>query len=264
MVRKKLIVGNWKMHLNTQQASILVHRLQERIETHRGVEVVLAPSFLTLQPISLQIDRRKFKLAAQNCHWQDEGAYTGEVAATMLRDLVHYVIIGHSERRHIFNESDDDIAKKVAAVIRNGMTPILCVGETATERKDRETKQVLHDQLMVGLKNLTSVEVENIVIAYEPVWAIGNGHFAKPDQVEEAVSTIRKNIRELYGKKAEVTVSVLYGGSVQPDVTAGYMAVDGVDGLLVGGASLNYEQFSQIVGICFDGIKDDNKDNQDG
>jgi triosephosphate isomerase len=228
----------------------LVHRLQERIETHRDVDVVLAPSFLTLQPMSLQIDRRKFMLAAQNCYWQDEGAFTGEVSATMLRDLVHYVIVGHSERRHIFGETDDDIAKKVAAVIRNGMIPILCIGETDEERKLGETKQVLHDQLMVGLKNLTSTDVAEIVIAYEPVWAIGTGNFAKPDQVDEAVKTIRHNIHELYGAHANNSLRVLYGGSVQPDVALSYIQIEGVDGLLVGGVSLNYEQFSKIVALA--------------
>jgi triosephosphate isomerase len=244
--RKKLVIGNWKMHLNASQASLLVHRLQERIESHRDVEVVLAPSHLVLQPLSLQIDRRKFKLAAQNCHWQDEGAFTGEVSATMLHDLVHYVIVGHSERRHIFGETDDMIAKKVASVVRNGITPVLCVGETAEERKAGETKQVLHDQLMVGLKDVTSDDVKGIVIAYEPVWAIGTGHYAKPGQVKEAVGTIRHNIRELYGH-VEDDVRVLYGGSVEPDITRGYIGIDGVDGLLVGGASLNYEHFSAIV-----------------
>lgn len=249
-MRKKLVIGNWKMHLNVSQSSILVHRLQERIDKHMDVEVVLAPSMLSLQPLSLQIDRHKFKLAAQNCHWQDEGAFTGEVSATMLRDLVHYILVGHSERRHVFGETDDDVAKKMAAVVRNGMTPVLCIGETAGERKDGETKQVLHDQLMVGLKNLTSDDINKVVVAYEPVWAIGNGHFAKPHQVEEAVVTIRHNIRELYGEDAESALPVLYGGSVEPDVTRSYLEINGVDGLLVGGASLNYEQFSAIVNIA--------------
>ena len=251
-MRKKLVIANWKMHLNTQQASVLVHRLQERIDTHREVEVVLAPSFLVLQPLSRQIDRHKFKLAAQNCYWQDEGAFTGEVSATMLTDLVHYVLVGHSERRQVFHETDDEIAKKVAAVIRNGLSSVLCVGETAGERKDRETKQVLHDQLMVGLKNLTADDMADTVIAYEPVWAIGTGHYAKPHEVEDAVKTIRHNVSELYGQTAEENLRVLYGGSVEPDITSGYMEINGVDGLLVGGASLNYEHFSQIVAMVFE------------
>src|ERR1700741_1714017 len=147
-MRRILIVGNWKMHLNASQASLLVHRLQERIKIHRDIEVVLAPSMLTLQPMSVQLDRRKFRLAAQNAYWRDEGAFTGEVSFTMLRDLVHYVIVGHSERRQIFHEDLPMIRNKAAAAFRNGITPILCVGETKHERTSGETKQVLHDQLM--------------------------------------------------------------------------------------------------------------------
>lgn len=262
-MRKKLIVGNWKMHLNTSQASMLVHRLQERIETRRDVEVVLAPSALVLQPLSLQIDRKKFKLAAQNCHWQDEGAFTGEISATQLHDLVHYIIIGHSERRHIFGERDADIAKKVASVVRNDMSPILCVGETAQERRDGETKRVIHSQLTAGFKNLTSVDVKKAVVAYEPVWAISNGkdyhnhEVARPSDVEQAVRFIRHNIEQMFGQAAEKKVRVLYGGSTQPDTTSGYMAIEGLDGLLVGGASLNYDQFSQMANKVFESINQD-------
>jgi triosephosphate isomerase (TIM) len=139
-MRKILIVGNWKMHLNASQASILLHRLAERIKIHRDIEVVLAPSMMTLQPLSVQIDRRKFRLAAQNAYFKDEGAYTGEVSFTMLRDLVHYVIIGHSERRRVFNEDLNMVRDKVAAAIRNEIMPILCVGETKQERKEGEAK----------------------------------------------------------------------------------------------------------------------------
>src|SRR3990170_5317071 len=173
-MRRILIVGNWKMNLNTSQASLLVHRLQERIKIHRDIEVVRAPTMLTLQPLSVQIDRRKFRLAAQNAYHRDEGAFTGEVSFTMLRDLVHYVIIGHSERRYIFNEDLDTVRDKVAAAVRNGITPLLCVGETKPERQAGETKQVLHDQLVTALANLTAREVRDMVIAYEPVWAIGS------------------------------------------------------------------------------------------
>src|SRR5581483_888962 len=179
-MRRILIVGNWKMHLNASQASLLVHRLHERIKIYRDIEVVLAPSMLTLQPISVQLDRRKFRLAAQNAYFQDEGAYTGEVSFTMLRDLVHYAIVGHSERRRIFREDLEMVRDKVAAAVRNDIVPILCVGETKNERDEGETKQVLHDQLMTGLSNLTAGEVGAIVISYEPVWAIGTGDVAKP------------------------------------------------------------------------------------
>jgi triosephosphate isomerase len=252
-VRKILIVGNWKMHLNASQASLLVHRLHERIAIHRDIEVVLAPSMLVLQPLSLQIDRRKFRLASQNAYWRDEGPYTGEVSFTMLRDLVHYSIIGHSERRHVFHEDLDMIRDKVAAAIRNDITPILCIGETGPEKEEGETKQVLHDQLMTALSNLTAAEVGRMAIAYEPVWAISDGtnfkeHLvAKPDQVEAAVKYIRGYIRDVFGEKAAKDVRVLYGGSTVPEVVSGFLDVPGVDGFLVGGASLNYQLFSGIV-----------------
>lgn len=246
-MRRILIVGNWKMHLNASQASLLVHRLQERIKIYRDIEVVLAPSMLTLQPLSVQLDRRKFRLASQNAYHEDEGAFTGEVSFTMLRDLVHYGIVGHSERRHVFNESLDSVRDKVAAAIRNGITPILCVGETKHERKEGETKQVLHDQLMTGLSNLTKAEVGEMVIAYEPVWAIGTGDVAKPHEVEEVVEYIRDYVESVFGDKAAKEVRILYGGSTVPDVVQGFLNVPGIDGFLVGGASLNYHSFSEIV-----------------
>jgi triosephosphate isomerase len=252
-VRKLLIVANWKMHLNTSQASLLVHRLHEKISIHRDIEIVLAPSMLVLQPLSLQIDRRKFRLASQDAYWRDEGAFTGEVSFTMLRDLVHYGIVGHSERRHIFNESLETVRDKTAAAVRNEITPILCVGETGPEREEGETKQVLHDQLMSALSNLTSSEVAGMVIAYEPVWAISDGsnfkeHLsAKPDQVAEAVKYIRNYVRDVFGDKAGKDIRILYGGSTVPEVVSGFLDVPGVDGFLVGGASLNYHLFSEIV-----------------
>jgi triosephosphate isomerase (TIM) len=252
-VRKILIVGNWKMHLNASAASILLHRLHERIDIHRDIEVVLAPSFLTLQPLSLQIDRRKFRLAAQNAYWRDEGPYTGEVSFTMMRDLVHYVIVGHSERRHVFHEDLDMIRDKTAAAFRNEIIPILCVGETGPERDEGETKQVLHDQLMTALSNLTAGEVAQMAIAYEPVWAISDGsnfkeHLtAKPDQVAEAVRYIRNYVKDVFSEKAAKEMRILYGGSTVPEVVGGFLDVPGVDGFLVGGASLNYQLFSQII-----------------
>lgn len=252
-MRKLLIVGNWKMHLNASQASLLVHRLHEKIQIHRDIEVVLAPSMLVLQPLSLQIDRRKFRLAAQNAYWQDEGPFTGEVSFTMLRDLVHYSLVGHSDRRHKFHEDLETIRDKTAAAFRNEITPILCVGETGPERQEGETKQVLHDQLMSGLSNLTSGEVAQMVIAYEPVWALSNGDnfkehlIAKPDQVAEAVKYIRNYVKDVFGEKAAKELRILYGGSTVPDVIGGFLDVPGVDGFLVGGASLNYHLFSEII-----------------
>lgn len=257
MKRKTLIVGNWKMHLNASQASLLVQRLHERIKTHRSVEIVIAPTMLTLQPLSHQIDRRKLRLAAQNAYYQDEGAYTGEVSFSMLRDLVHYVIVGHSDRRRFFHESLDDVSQKMAACFRNQLIPILCVGESAQEKKDEETRQVISDQVISGLSALTSEEVEQLVIAYEPVWALSSGtdflHHAtpKPDEVASIVQLIRHNISELYGKKVAERVRVLYGGSSNASNASGLMSIEGIDGLLVGGASLNYSEFSNIVDAAY-------------
>lgn len=253
MADRTLIVGNWKMHLNTSQASLLLHRLQERIRISRDIEVVLAPSMLVLQPLSIQIDRRKFRLAAQNAHDRDEGAFTGEVSFTMLRDLVHYVIIGHSERRIYFNEGLKAIRDKVAACVRNEITPILCVGETDHERKAGETEQVLHDQITSALANLTAKEVSNMVIAYEPVWAISTfgGKLAKPHEAQKEMDFIRKQIKELYTAKAAKEVRVLYGGSVDEHIVSGYLEIEGCDGVLVGGASVNYHQFSGIADSAY-------------
>lgn len=244
------------MHLNTMQASILLHRLQERIRIYRDIEVVIAPSMLVLQPLSIQLDRRKFRLAAQNAYFKDEGAFTGEVSFTMLRDLVHYAIIGHSERRHVFGESLSEISQKMDAAVRNGIIPILCVGETKTERLAGHTRRVIHDQVTTALKGLTDEDIENLVIAYEPVWALSDGDpmhhaHASPEDVEKAEKVIRHNITELYGKKAAEKVRVLYGGSVTPDVARGYLDIEGIDGLLAGGASVNYAQFSGIVDAAY-------------
>ncbi len=254
------------MHLNASEASLLVHRLEERIAIHRDIEVVLAPSMLTLQPMSIQIDRRKFRLASQNAYHKDEGAFTGEVSFTMLRDLVHYGIIGHSERRHIFHEDLSLIRDKVAAAVRNEIVPILCVGETKHEREEHETKQVLHDQLMTALSNLTPAEVGDMVIAYEPVWAISNGSnyaghdIAKPDQVQQATDYIRSYINDVFGPKAAKEIRILYGGSVVPDVVHGFLNIEGVDGFLIGGASLNYDTFSSIVESAKRWQRDGSKD----
>lgn len=246
-MRKKLIVGNWKMNLNTHQASLHLHKLSEKVETHRDVDVVLCPSLLVLQSLSLQVNHRQFKLGAQNCYWRDEGAFTGEVSATMLHGLTDYVIVGHSERRHVFGEHDKDIRHKVQAVLRNKMKPILCIGETAHEKADGETLHVIHDQLTSGLLNVTSDEIKDIIVAYEPVWAIGSGKPVLVDDLQKVVGAIRKQVAALYGAKAAEALRVLYGGSSNAENATGFLAVDGVDGFLVGGASLKADEFASMV-----------------
>jgi len=252
-MKRTMIVANWKMHLNTHEASLLVHRLDQHIKTHRDLEIVLAPSLLTLQPLSLEIDRRKFRLAAQNAYQKDVGPYTGEVSFTMLRDLAHYVIIGHSERRIYFNEGLETVRDKVQAAVRNGIVPILCIGETKHERAVGETRRVIHDQLTTALSNLTPDEVQQLVIAYEPVWAIStfDGEVAKPDDIAKAFELIRHAITELYGATAAAAVRVLYGGSVTADTAGSYLALPACDGVLVGSASLNYRQFTDIIETAY-------------
>lgn len=244
---KKLIIGNWKMNLGVHDSSLYLHKLSNEVKIHRNVEVVVAPTMLALQTLSVQVNHRQFKLAAQNFYWRDHGAFTGEVSATSLRGIVSYGLVGHSERRHVFNETDKDTRAKVAAAIRNGIRPVLCIGETVTERTAGETKDVLHDQLLGGLANITSEELSDVIIAYEPVWAIGTGNNAVPKDVTEAIVSIRSQIKHLYGAKAAQEVQVLYGGSVTADSAADYLALAEVDGLLVGGASLDAHSFTSII-----------------
>lgn len=244
---KKIIIGNWKMNLNMHESSLYLHKLSGMVRMHRDVEVVLAPSVLALQSLSLQINFRQFKLAAQNFYWRDHGSYTGEVSASQLRGIVQYGIIGHSERRHLFSESDKDIRNKVAAAIRNDIKPVLCIGETAWERASNETKDVIHDQLIGGLTNITSEELNQVVIAYEPVWAIGTGVNAKPIDVTVAARIIRKQIEHSYGSRAASDIKVLYGGSITADSAADYLSLPDIDGLLIGGASIDPYVFSQIA-----------------
>lgn len=252
-MNRTLIVANWKMHLNTQEASLLVRRLDQRIKVHRDLEIVLAPSMLSLQPLSLEIDRRKFRLAAQNAYSKDEGPYTGEVSFTMLSELVHYCLVGHSSRRIYFNETLEDVRDKVQAAVRNHIVPILCIGETKNERAAGETKRVIHDQLTTALANLTTEDIEKTVIAYEPIWAIStfDGEISKPDDMQKAIDFIRYEIKELYGESVSQNVRVLYGGSVDNHDATAYLALKGCDGVLVGAASLNYEQFTGIVDAAY-------------
>ncbi len=250
---KTYIVGNWKMNFTVGEASIYLHKLLRTIRSYRGIEVVIAPSMVALQPLSLQIDRHKLKLAAQNCYYRDFGAYTGEVSIAQLRGLVNYVIIGHSERRYIFHESDKDVREKVAAAIRCGITPILCIGETENERNFGETEDVLKDQLLGGLQDVSEEDLEKVIIAYEPVWAISSTKDAKlasPDDIARSINLIRKHLEAKFGAKRVENIPVLYGGSVNPSNAGAYLTIPGVNGLLVGGASLIASQFNDIIEVA--------------
>jgi triosephosphate isomerase (TIM) len=253
-MRTKLIAGNWKMHNNPHQASLLTHRLDQKIAAHPGVEVALCVPFIDLYPLSKDLNRAKFKLGSQNLYSLDEGPYTGEVSAAMLQGLVDFAIVGHSERRLHFHENDKLIAAKTAAATRHRIRPILCVGDTLLDREHGHAKKVVVDQLTAGLSGVTDDEVAALVVAYEPVWAIssgdGRGHFAKPDEVAPMLAAIRQTISDLYGGESLDRIQLLYGGSANPDNCRAYLEMTGVDGLLVGGASLNYEEFAAIVKVA--------------
>ena len=251
--RKTYIVANWKMHLNVHQSSLLLHRLNERIKIHRDIEVVIAPSMLSLQPLGLEMDRRKFKLAAQDAYFKDEGGYTGEVSFAMLEGLVQYCIVGHSSRRIYFGETLETVRDKVAAAVRNDITPIVCIGETKQDRDAGEGRRVIHDQLTTALMNVTSRELDKVILVYEPVWAIStfDGILAKPYEIEKAIAYMRMQVAELYGERAAKKIPILYGGSVDDQDIRAYLEVSGVDGALVGAASLNYHQFPAMVDIAY-------------
>lgn len=250
---KSYIVGNWKLNFNVGEASVYLHKIQKKIANYRDIEVVVAPTALCLQPLSLQLERSKIKLAAQNAFYQDFGAYTGEISFAELAGLVNYAIIGHSERRYIFHEDDKMIAKKVAAAIRNKITPILCIGETESERAFGETADVIRDQLLGGLSEIGAEDVSSVIVAYEPIWAISSTKDAKiatPDEIAEVVEMVRKNLKEVYGSKTAESVPVLFGGSVKPTNAGAYLTTPGINGLLIGGASLILEQFTDIIDIA--------------
>ena len=252
---KTYIVGNFKMNFSVGEASIYLHRILRRFKPVRGVEVVIAPSTIALQPLALQLSRGKsrIRLAAQNFFYKDYGPYTGEVSVSQIRELVSYALVGHSERRYMFHDSDKDIRAKVAAAIRNGVTPILCIGETENERMYGETADVLRDQLFGGLSEVSKEDIKKVIVAYEPVWAINNNKSARlaaPDEVAKSVKMIRKQLSALYGKEVAEEVPILYGGSVTSASAGGYLTVPGVNGLLIGGASLISEEFLGIIDIA--------------
>jgi triosephosphate isomerase (TIM) len=245
----RLIVGNWKMNLNPNEASLLVHRLEDKLKPHDNTEVVICPPFIDLYPIAKNLDRKKLSLGAQNIHYLDEGPFTGEISPAMLKGLAKYTLIGHSERRAM-GEDDKLIAKKVAAAIRNDITPILCVGETLSEREHGLSLKVVTDQVSADLSHVTAEDVAKLVVAYEPVWAIGTGKPATPDHVAPCLRAIRTTIEELYGEEGISGLRILYGASVDADHCRAFLEMQHIDGLLVGGASLNYEDFAKIVKVA--------------
>jgi triosephosphate isomerase len=248
-MRRPLLAGNWKMYKTVPEAVALAQEVRAGLALPlKDRDVLVAPPFTTLSAVGEALGGSDVLLGAQNMHWEREGAFTGEISPVMLKGVgCTHVILGHSERRHIFGESDDMVARKTRAAVDNGLTPILCVGETLPERESSRTLEVVERQLERGLRAITPDEASRIVVAYEPVWAIGTGRTATPAQAQEVHAFIRKRVTVTHGEPAAAALRILYGGSVKPDNVDGLMAEPDVDGALVGGACLKAESFLRIV-----------------
>ena len=245
-MRRLLIAGNWKMHKTVQEAVELVRELKELVSDVKDRDILVCPPFTALYAVSRELEGSNIALGAQNMFYEEKGAFTGEISPLMVKDVgCSYVILGHSERRHIFGETDELINKKVLSAVNHGLIPILCVGETLQEREEDKTKEVIERQVKEGLKGLN--ETSEFVIAYEPVWAIGTGKTATPELAEKVHSFIREILAEMFGKEKADSIRILYGGSVKPENAAGLMSQPNIDGSLVGGASLKAESFAKIV-----------------
>lgn len=248
-MRNYMIAGNWKMNMVPSEAKKFAQELVNSLKnTDKDVIAMIAPPFTALQCVSEIIKGSNIKLGAQNINDNEKGAFTGEISADMLLDIgVEYVIIGHSERRAIYKESDEFINKKVLFTLKKGLKPVLCVGELLEERESGKTNAVVKKQVVEGLKNVTEADMKNIVIAYEPVWAIGTGKVASPEQAEDVHAFIRNTVKDLYNSKVTESLIIQYGGSVNDANVDGLMAKENIDGALVGGASLKTDSFTRIV-----------------
>jgi triosephosphate isomerase len=250
-MRIPLIAGNWKMFKTVQEAVVFVKELKSLLKDVNDVEIVVAPPFTAIHSACEAARNTNIGVAAQDVYWQKEGAFTGAISAGMIKEAgAEYVIVGHSERRRLFGETDQTVNRKVLAVLGAGLTPIVCVGETLEERERNETLAVLDRQVKYGLDGLTGEQFADLVIAYEPVWAIGTGRNATAAQAGEAHVHIRTRLRQWFGGDAADRCQVLYGGSVKPDNIRELIAEDDVDGALVGGASLDVNSFAEIVMRC--------------
>lgn len=246
-MRRPIIAGNWKMNNTIEEAVSLVKELKDKVATAK-CDVVICPTFLSLPAVVKECEGTNIMVGAQNMHFEDKGAYTGEVSPKMLKELrVKFVIIGHSERRQYFNETDETVNKKLRAAFNHKITPILCVGETLEERELGITEEVLGSQIKQDLINISEEEVKNMVVAYEPIWAIGTGKTATAEDANDTIGYIRSVIEKLYGKEVAEAVRIQYGGSVKPSTIKEQMAMEHIDGGLIGGASLKAEDFSAIV-----------------
>ncbi len=246
--RKPIIAGNWKMNKTTVEAKDLAAKLAPLVAGVKDREIVLGPPFTALQSVAGAVKGSNISLAAQNMHWEDKGAYTGEISAEMLLDSgCKYVIIGHSERRQYFGETDETVNKKMKQALKKGLAPILCVGETLAEREAGKLNEIISRQVSGGLKDIAADDMKKVVIAYEPVWAIGTGKTATPEQAQEVHALIRQKVKELYRGGIADGLRIQYGGSVTPDNVSSLMAKPDIDGALVGGASLKPDSFAALV-----------------
>ena len=247
-MRKPMIAGNWKLHKTISEATSLVSELIPAVASNQNVEIVVAPVYTALSKVAETLADSNIKLAAQNCYPEPQGAFTGEVSPLLLKDAgCEYVIIGHSERRQLFAETDNSVNSKALALAESGLGTIFCIGETLEERESGKMFDVLRQQVTAGLKDLTAKQMQTVVVAYEPVWAIGTGKVATDEQAQEAHAFIRGLLAELYDAQTAAATRILYGGSVKPGNVDGLMTQPDVDGALVGGASLKADDFARIA-----------------
>lgn len=247
-MRKPLMAGNWKMHKNIPEAIAMVKELKPMIADVKDVDVLICPVFTAVYPLANEVKGSNIHIGAQNVYWEPKGAFTGEIAVNMLADAgASFVIIGHSERRQYFCETDETVNKRTKATLDAGLIPIVCVGETLQERESDNTFKVIEKQVRDGIKNFSKEEAGKIVIAYEPVWAIGTGKTASPQQAQEVHEFIRNIYSQMYGADIADKVRILYGGSVKPDNVSELMKQKDIDGGLVGGASLEASSFAKLV-----------------
>ncbi len=250
-MRRPLIAANWKMHMTLDEASKLTQRVVEGCRDIRDADIVLAPPFTALAKVRKEVRESSIRLGAQDLYWEEKGAFTGEVSPVMLKDAgCDYVIVAHSERRQLFGETDKSANRKVLAALTHELIPILCVGETEPERDRGVTYVVVDRQVKEALKDVAETQLETIVVAYEPIWAIGTGRTATPAQAEEVHQSIRGQLAKLFSADAADQVRILYGGSVKPDNVDDLIAEADIDGALVGGASLKDDSFNRICGFA--------------
>ncbi|MFC1808524.1 triose-phosphate isomerase [Candidatus Omnitrophota bacterium] len=247
-MRKKVIAGNWKMYKTVPESINLVNAIKAGVQKFNSTEIVVCPSFTNLNGVAGLLDETNIGLGAQNMHTETEGAYTGEISPLMLKDIgCRYVIIGHSERRQYFGETDESVNAKLKVAISYNLAPIVCIGETLTEREAGKTEQVIEKQFFGAFEGISNKDMAKIIIAYEPVWAIGTGKTATPRQAEDVHRLIRLFLSQNFAKEVSDNLRILYGGSVKPDNSAELLKQRNIDGALVGGASLKAESFIQIV-----------------